>query len=940
MGKHILNDPKTAILDSLSGLTFLNPATEVYDTTLLLRSPAKDRVHLLCGGGGGHEPAHAAFVGEGMLSAAVSGQVFASPNAGQVEKALGKLSLAKGTLIVVKNYTGDVLQFGLAKERWSATHLNDDSVRMVVVGDDVSVPRSQGVLTGRRGLTGTVLVYKLAGALAAQGASLDEVEHVAKVVAERCGTIGMGLEHCHVPGTEKGEAYLKDDEAEIGMGIHNEPGIRKVSPIPSAAKLVGEFLATLTSTEDPERSYLPFEKDGNEVILVVNNLGGLPELELSIVAKEAAEWLANKRIKVKRAVAGSFMTSLNLPGFSLTLLLLPREPLPAPASSGSSLAVTSELLVDLFDAPTEAPAWKWTFKGEPEMKVLKAEEDAKVAKREDKGGEEVTGPKPTDSKLFISALEEALKAVIHAEPEITRYDTIAGDGDAGLTLKAGATGIMDAIAQNRIPDDDVVAAMVAISAVVEKEMGGTSGGLYAIGLSGLSKGLLEAAKEKGASEANREVWARGLELALNTLYQYTRARPPSRTLVDPLSSFILTFSASPTDEGALTHAFAAAKEAAEATRDLDAKAGRAAYVDQEKIREAAVPDAGAWGVWKLLEGVQKVLGAATIETELTRKLGIKRPILQGGMMWVGLPGLVAAVSNAGGLGILTGLTAGSPDNLRKSIKEVRSLTNKPFGVNLTFLPSISPPPYDEYAKVIVEEGIKIVETAGGPAAIPIIKFLKSKGLTVIHKCTSVRHAQAAEKVGVDFLSIDGFECAGHPGEDDVGGLLLLALAARKIKTPYIASGGIGDGRGLAAAISLGAQGVNCGTVFMATKESYVHENIKQAMVKADERSTTHIFRTLRNTARVFKNKVAEEVVAKERRPGGAEFAEIAPLVSGARGKTVYDFGDPDAGVWSASGVCGLIEDVPTCAELLERMERDAEKALLAGAAMVKRESKL
>ncbi|KPV78333.1 uncharacterized protein RHOBADRAFT_23334 [Rhodotorula graminis WP1] len=606
MGKHILNDPKTAISDSLKGLAFLNPTTELYDSTLLLRSPAKDRVHLLCGGGGGHEPAHAAFVGDGMLSAAVSGQVFASPNAGQVEKALARLSLAKGTLIVVKNYTGDVLQFGLAKERYSATHLDSDSVRMIVVGDDVSVPRSQGALTGRRGLTGTVLVYKLAGALAAQGASLDDVEHVARVVSERCGTIGMGLEHCHVPGTEKGEAYLKDDEAEIGMGIHNEPGIRKVSPIPSAAKLVDEFLTTLTSTSDEERSYLPFEKDGNEVILVVNNLGGLPELELGVVVKEAAEWLANKHIKVKRAVAGSFMTSLNLPGFSLTLLLLPREGIPSPASassSTSSLSVTSDLLVDLFDAPTDAPAWKWTFKGEPNMKVEKADE-RKAAKKED------FPPRvraATDSKLFMSALSEALKSVIHAEPEITRYDTIAGDGDAGLTLKAGAEGIQDAIGANRVSDTDVVAAMVAISAVVEKDMGGTSGGLYAILLSALSKGLLEAARDQDAKEATQEVWARGLELALNTLYQYTRARPPSRTLVDPLSSFILTLSSAPSDPKTLSQAFKAAKEAAEATRDLDAKAGRAAYVDQEKIREAAVPDAGAWGVWKLLEGVQKVL---------------------------------------------------------------------------------------------------------------------------------------------------------------------------------------------------------------------------------------------------------------------------------------------------------------------------------------------
>ncbi|GAA6039021.1 hypothetical protein JCM8097_000157 [Rhodosporidiobolus ruineniae] len=325
---------------------------------------------------------------------------------------------------------------------------------------------------------------------------------------------------------------------------------------------------------------------------------------------------------------------------------------------------------------------------------------------------------------------------------------------------------------------------------------------------------------------------------------------------------------------------------------------------------------------------------APIRTKLTEALGIRVPVVQGGMMWVGLPKLVAAVSNGGGLGILTGLTAGSPENLRNSIREVRKLTSKPFAVNLTFLPSISPPPYAEYAQVVIDEGVKIAETAGGPAAIPIIQMYKKAGIFVIHKCTSIRHAQSAEKLGVDMLSIDGFECAGHPGEDDVGGLLLLALAAKKLKTPYIASGGIGDGRGLAAAIALGAEGVNSGTLFMCTEESYVHPKIKETMVKADERSTTHIFRTLRNTARVFKNDIAKEVRAKEHRPGGVEFPEIAPLVSGARGKKVYDEGDPDAGVWSCSGVVGLIDDVPSCKTLLERMERDAEQVLLEGASKV------
>ncbi|GAA5950877.1 hypothetical protein JCM3765_004617 [Sporobolomyces pararoseus] len=330
-----------------------------------------------------------------------------------------------------------------------------------------------------------------------------------------------------------------------------------------------------------------------------------------------------------------------------------------------------------------------------------------------------------------------------------------------------------------------------------------------------------------------------------------------------------------------------------------------------------------------------------IKTLLTEKLGIEIPVVQGGMMWVGLPELVAAVSNAGGLGILTGLTAGSPENLRESIRKTRELTKKPFAVNLTFLPSISPPPYEEYAKVIIEEGIEVVETAGGPAAGPIIQMYKKANVFVIHKCTSIRHAKSAVKLGVDMLSIDGFECAGHPGEDDIGGLLLLALAAKKLKTPYIASGGIADGRGLAAAIALGAEGVNCGTLFMATKESYIHENIKQKMVESDENQTTHIFRTLRNTARVFKNKVAVEVREKESK--GAKFPEIAPLVSGLRGKKVYEDGDSDAGVWSCSPVVGLIDDIPSCEVLLKRMEREAEEVLLSSAKKVvgpARESKL
>ncbi|KAI0642605.1 inosine monophosphate dehydrogenase [Trametes meyenii] len=315
-----------------------------------------------------------------------------------------------------------------------------------------------------------------------------------------------------------------------------------------------------------------------------------------------------------------------------------------------------------------------------------------------------------------------------------------------------------------------------------------------------------------------------------------------------------------------------------------------------------------------------------LETKLTKLLGIRVPVVQGGMQWVGLPPLAAAVSNAGGLGILTALTQPNPEALRLAIRETRKLTTYPFGVNITLLPSINPPDYEGFARVAVEEGIKVFETAGNNPG-PLIKFFKSKGCIVIHKCTTIRHAKSAERLGVDCLSIDGFECAGHPGEEDIGGVVLLARAAQELKVPYIASGGFADGRGLASALALGACGVNMGTRFLCTVESPIHQNIKDAIVAATERDTTHIFRTLHNTARVFKNKVAEQVVALERRPGGAKFEDVRELVAGQRGRLVYETGDKDYGIWSAGIAMGLINDVPTCEALLRRIEKEAEDVI-------------
>lgn len=311
-----------------------------------------------------------------------------------------------------------------------------------------------------------------------------------------------------------------------------------------------------------------------------------------------------------------------------------------------------------------------------------------------------------------------------------------------------------------------------------------------------------------------------------------------------------------------------------------------------------------------------------MKTTVTEMLGIKYPIVQGGMQWVGRAGLAAAVSNAGGLGILTALTQPSPQALREEIQKTKTLTNKPFGVNVTILPSSKPVPYEDYIKVIIESGVKVIETAGRSPA-PFLPALKAAGVKVIHKATSLKHCLSAEKAGVDIVSVDGFECAGHPGETDIPGLVLLARAAEELTIPFIASGGFANGRGLVAAMALGAAGINMGTRFVVTKEAPVHENIKQFIVDCDETDTVLIFRSLRNTGRVLRNPVSEEVIEIENRPGKTDFAEIAHLVVGARGREGLETGDINRGLIWAGLVAGLIHDIPTCEELILRIMTEA-----------------
>tara|TARA_X000000368_G_scaffold391282_1_gene355156 strand:- start:150 stop:1127 length:978 start_codon:yes stop_codon:yes gene_type:complete len=314
-----------------------------------------------------------------------------------------------------------------------------------------------------------------------------------------------------------------------------------------------------------------------------------------------------------------------------------------------------------------------------------------------------------------------------------------------------------------------------------------------------------------------------------------------------------------------------------------------------------------------------------LKTRITELFGIKHPVIQGGMQWVGFAGLVSAVSNAGALGILTALSQPTPEDLVKEIEKTKEMTDQPFGVNLTILPTINPPPYEEYAQAIVGSGVKIVETAGRSPE-PFMELFNEYDVKVIHKCTSVRHALKAQAVGVSAITIDGFECAGHPGEDDIPSLVLLPQAVEALDVPVAGCGGFSDGKSLVAALALGGEAIVMGTRFMATKEAGVHQNVKDKMTEADELSTNLMFRTMHNTARVFKNSVSSEVVEIES-TGTATFEDVKDLVAGQRGRVVFEEGDLEHGIWSAGISVARVKDIPSCEEMVSRLVIDAKNII-------------
>ncbi|KAK4546258.1 hypothetical protein LTR36_001935 [Oleoguttula mirabilis] len=580
--KHFINDPTHLVLSALKSITLTNPTTALdsENKVIYLRpDAAKPQVSLVSGGGSGHEPSFAAFVGPGLLSGAVAGTIFASPSAEQIRRCiLERVETSKGVLVVVMNYTGDVLNFGMAVEKAKAAGM---SVEMVVMGDDAGVGRARGGKVGRRGIAGTVLVHKIAGALAATGASLKDVHKVAQLVADNTVSIGSSLSHVHVPGRDKGEAdELKEDEVEIGMGIHNEPGSEKTTA--DLPAIVKTMLKYMLDPEDKDRAFLSVSKS-DETVLLVNNLGGVSVLEMGGITNEVVTQLSETHgIKPVRIISGTFMTSLNGLGFSISLLKI--------QDSG-----VGKSILELLDAPAECSGWAAAVSSNTWAKP--------PTETREKGAGAGVENKPCglslDPQLATKALKQALERVIKAEPDITRYDTVVGDGDCGIGLKRGAEGIMEHI-DGAQQEKDAALYLDRIISIVENTMDGTSGALYAIFLNALAHGL----RSQGGSsdtQADAQVWAKALSIAMQSMGKYTPAQPGDRTLVDALAPFVEQLGAS----GDVQKAAQAAEQGSKNTKGMKASLGRTVYIGGSGYEE--VPDPGAHGLAEFFSGLAEGL---------------------------------------------------------------------------------------------------------------------------------------------------------------------------------------------------------------------------------------------------------------------------------------------------------------------------------------------
>ncbi|AET37400.1 dihydroxyacetone kinase Ecym_1148 [Eremothecium cymbalariae DBVPG len=570
---------------SLQGFALANPhITLIPEYKIFFRNSSKDKVALISGGGSGHEPAHAGYIGSGMLCATVAGEIFASPSSKQILNAIKVVEQnSSGVLLIVKNYTGDVLHFGIAAERARTLGINCE---VVIVGDDVAVGRNKGGLVGRRGLAGTVLVHKITGAFAERLSfkyGLEGTSKVANIVKDNLVTIGASLTHCKVPGREF-ESQLNENQMELGMGIHNEHGVEILEPIPSTVQLVEKsMLPLLLDPNDSDRYFVNFEKS-DDVVLLVNNLGGVSNFMISAITLKTNEILKEKYgIRPKKTIQGTLMTSLDGNGFSITLL----------NASNCNRQLQKEFpeldsVLELLEAYTNAPGWPGI---PPPMKEAPSIDSSLF---EQHGSVKPAGK--FSFKLFEDMMKAGAAQIILNESKITHLDNIVGDGDCGATMVAGVQCIVENL--DNLSRNSLSEALAQLSNYIENFMGGTSGGLYSILISGMSHGLITSCNNPDA-EVTPQILAKSLLVALQTLYNYTKARPGDCTMIDALEPFVRTYA----EDFDFEKALKASEAGASATKEFTAKFGRASYVSET----LNVLDPGAVGLVEFLKGMNNAL---------------------------------------------------------------------------------------------------------------------------------------------------------------------------------------------------------------------------------------------------------------------------------------------------------------------------------------------
>ena len=584
--KHLFHSPDGLVNKALRGLITYNPSLSLDEANRVVFDTTYDRsnVTIISGGGSGHEPAWTGYVGTNMLTASVQGDIFASPSTKQIVAAVEAVPSDKGTILVITNYTGDCLHFGLASEKANATGHN---CRVIICGDDVSVGK-KGSLVGRRGLAGQIAVLKVMGGAAGAGGSLDQVYDLGVAFSQQIVSIAATLDHCHVPGrTEHG--MLEDDEVELGTGPHNEPGYKKLSPAPSAPELVASILKHCLDEADPERGYVNFNP-GDETILLLSNFGGMSHLEMGALVDELLEQLAASwKMEPVRVCSGFLETSLNAPAFSVSVINV--------TAASKNCGYSVEQIKEFFDTRTTT-FWE-SMAGSQSNRRTRAQQLVTAPKEEHKTVDETRDLK-VDPAMLEKMLRNACHELVQAEPDLTKWDTVMGDGDCGETLKTGAQALLSAVDGGLAKSGSVVKVLLELEEIVESKMGGTLGGILGIFFVSLRSAVEKSIYEKSSS-STEALWGGALVTALSNLGRYTPAKPGDRTVMDTLIPFAETMKSSGFEAGVK-----AAEDGAEATKRMKPRLGRATYVgagagdDNKELP----PDPGAWGARVAIQGLQ------------------------------------------------------------------------------------------------------------------------------------------------------------------------------------------------------------------------------------------------------------------------------------------------------------------------------------------------